>query len=280
MSWAYYGTACFVKNEELQDYSPLFRAFDGKHHHYSMNEADFKNKSKYEEICVVCYLSNEEKRGLEPIFVLKNTSTGDNVLCVTEEDKNNALESGYKNSKLLGYVGLTNAYSRVPLYVSFDPLISDHFYTTKSSEIDQKGPTLDMAGLFNELNKQIGNFTVKDPKFYPTDNIYFCPTEEVAQDIIDNSMIDHMTYTAEILDCDDFVQLLKSAFILDAYENGNRTLPYCFGIAFGKRNVSHAINLIVVSDGSDYKVKFVNPETGQITEPDIKEFHDIYMIMF
>jgi hypothetical protein len=199
---------------------------------------------------------------------------------VTEENKDIILENGYSDAKLLGYVGLTNAYSRVPLLMAFNPELVDHFYTANSRDLDAKGPTMNSADLQKLVELLINDYIKDGCKIYATDNVYFCPTEEVAQEIIDNSMVDHQTYVTEVFDCDDFAHMLKSAFIVDAYENGKRTIPYCFGMALGMRNEGHMMNILIVSDGVDYQVKFVEPSTGQILDPDIKEFHSIQMMIF
>lgn len=58
-------------------------------------------------------------------------------------------------------------------------------------------------------------------------------------------------------DCDDFAWVLRSAFVMDAYRNGLRRLPYCFGLivvtkwSLGNGDVdsgSHALNWFIAAD--------------------------------
>jgi hypothetical protein len=53
MAWAYYETTCFVKPQPTDGYVPLYRAFDGNHHYYSIDEKDFNDTTTYSEISTV-----------------------------------------------------------------------------------------------------------------------------------------------------------------------------------------------------------------------------------
>jgi hypothetical protein len=281
-SWAYVGVLCYVNAVQKDDTVPLYRYWDGNHHFYITSQADYDSlPANYRKDGVICFISTIEKRGLSPLYLLVDPNDGNQSLWITEEDKDYLIEDGHELKGILGYVGRTDSYGKVPFYYSENPELNDSFYTANVIEIDEMSPSLDENGLFDVLKEQIDDYFVEKPKVCFSDIKYFCPTFEATEDIIEDAMIDQYEYISGLFDCDDYAHLLKSAFIIDGYDGGIRSLPYCIGIAWGEKKPNrHAINIIIISDGIEYKVQFIDPQTGDITDPDKNIIDKIELLVF
>ena len=82
--------------------------------------------------------------------------------------------------------------------------------------------------------------------------------------IIKESTLDRQKYVAEKGDCDDFALLLKAVFVKDAWRDGKRRRPYCFGEVWGKLPTPHAINWFIDDTETLY---FVEPQSDKIFLP-------------
>lgn len=85
--------------------------------------------------------------------------------------------------------------------------------------------------------------------------------------VIRRSKLDKNTYFNEKFNCADFVWVLKSDFLLAAYKDDKRKLPYCMGIAWGRFvefDIPHAMNWFIPSDK---RLRFIEPQTDKVRFP-------------
>ena len=110
---------------------------------------------------------------------------------------------------------------------------------------------------------------IKPRLLHLPDREFYCPSWQYTQRIIADNAVNTMRYTAERFDCDDFAWLLKSAFVEDAYRNGERRAAHCFGVAHGLFPLPHAINWVITDD---QRLRFIEPQTDkEIPRSQIKE---------
>jgi hypothetical protein len=301
MYWIYENILCYVRIEETDNSIPLYRFWDGNFHRYTIDISIIPNPLTSAK--VIAYLSIHTGRGLVPLYHMVNLVKGNSILC-TEEQIPKKEDEGYEDPVLLGYVQKEESDDKCPLYEAINYHISDYFYTFDGSELDQKGalikrllndnvqdpdyyqPVLNNKGievdLIDILDYSLLGMAPNDLKPIIFDDYYYCPSEKVAKRIIADCKVSKRQYISQVFDCEDFVHMLKTAFIEDAYEFGNKTLPYCVGFATGKNNENkyHAVNIIVVNNGSSFRLKIVDPQIGILLDPDPSIIHDIELIMF
>lgn len=279
MSWAYEGIEGYVLNVFKSNYAPLYRAWNGSDHFYTSSKNEYDSLPKtYKQEGIACYIATSQLSGHVPFYRLYSGTADDHFYCISTIEKDNAVKYlGYTYEGIVGYVIPQEVSGYVPLFRAWNPEIGDHFYTTDVSEIDKNGPTKSKGDLKTLLESQLSGY-LKDVKMFFADANYFCPTESVAKQIINASKVAQQRYIAEVHDCDDFAFLLKSAFIEDAYDSGRRTMPYAFGIIWGS-NPAHAMNIIIIGDGSNYITKIVEPQTGAIYSPSDDKLKEIYFLL-
>lgn len=97
------------------------------------------------------------------------------------------------------------------------------------------------------------------------DDMYYLHTVEEASQIIQEARIYALAYIPEISDCDDFqtktVNVFRERSYVEAQGKRKRRAPSCFGIA---SSWDHAFNAMI---NADHKVRFVEPQTGEIILP-------------
>jgi hypothetical protein len=214
-----------------------------------------------------------------PLFRLVSAGGDDHLCCVSEEERNHAITSlAYRDKGILGYVRREPGVGTTPLYRAWNPVLTDHFYTTDVAEIDSNGPRKTSTELTTLLQQGLRDVATSDLAIYLADGSYFCPTAKVAGQIVERAAVDQQRYIAEVHDCDDFAHLLKSAFIMDAYDQGRPSLPYACGIVWG-HEPAHAMNLVVLGDGRDFDIKLVEPQTGKFLDLDLERLRDIYLVV-
>ncbi len=278
MSWAFEGIECYVSRGPKQDHAPLYRAWNGSDHFYTMSKPEYNGlPASYQREGIACHLATARITGHAPLYRLYRGANDDHFYCISPAERDNAVNRyGYQYEGIAGYVMPTQSLDHVPFYRAYNPEIGDHFYTINVAEIDNNGPTLSDAQLRRVLNDQLGSYFDSGKKIYLADSSYFCPTEKVAQEIINDSKVDQRRYISEIFDCDDFAHLLKAAFIEDAYVGGRRTKPYAMGIIWGSKP-AHAMNFLVISDGASFTVKVVEPQNGKMFNPSARKLDEIYL---
>lgn len=104
----------------------------------------------------------------------------------------------------------------------------------------------------------------EDFRLFLGDNLYYLPPVADAGEIIANSGLSRATYMPETFDCDDYALVLKSHFCEAAYKDFQRRAPHCFGLIWGELPHVHAVNWMI---NDDYRLRFVEPQNGQIFEP-------------
>lgn len=302
MYWIYEDILCFVRNQQHDNCIPLYRFFDGINFRYTIDSSVMDPQNPTNKI--LCYISVNTGRNLEPLYYLNEIDYGNSILCVGEEGKNSLLEINYENPILFGYVQKDESEEKVPLFIAKNHEINDYFYTTSGFELDYHGPLikrivtqnipislnyvpiLDNKGneidLIDLLDRSLIGMLPRNLTPIILDNYYYCPSEEVAERIIRECKISKRTYLEEVFDCDDFTHMLKTAFIEDAYEFGKRTVPYCIGMATGTKpdGEGHAVNIIVIHDGTNFKVKIVDPQNGILLDPSPDIIKDIELVFF
>lgn len=279
MSWAYEGIQCYVAVKKTANHTPLYRAWNRKDHFYTISKQEYDGlPNKYKREGVACYVAKTRITGHTPMYRLYKGRVDDHFYTTSYSEKNKAVRSyGYKYEGVAGYVAKTEDAVHKALYRAWNPKIGDHFYTTKVKEIDDHGPSLSASKLKAVLRKQLRKYSYLT-RIYTADRRYFCPTQNVAQEIIKAAKVSQRRYIREIHDCDDFAHLLKSAFIEDAYDSGRRSMPYALGIVWG-RQPAHAMNVIVVSGGEDFTVRLIEPQNGRLYKPKDKKLVLIYLII-
>ena len=279
MAWAYEGVQCYVSKKKTTNHIPLYRSWNGKDHFYTTSKGEYNGlPRKYKREGIACYIAKSRISGHIPLYRLYKGRIDDHFYTTSYSEKNKAVRvHGYKYEGVAGYVSSTKTANHTEFFRAWNPSIGDHFYTTKVKEIDDNGPSLTSSKLKTVLRNQLKKYT-KRVRIYTADAKYFCPTQKVAQEIINEAKVHQRTYIKEISDCDDFAHLLKSAFIEDVYDSGRRSMPYAFGIVWGSKP-AHAMNVIVVSGGNDYTVRLIEPQTGKIYKPGDKKLKEIYLII-
>jgi len=298
MSWAYEGVECYVRTTPESDVVPLYRAWNGSDHFYTSNEAEYNGlPNKFTKEGIACYVAIRQDPGLTPLFRLYKSSIDDHFYCISPDERDMAVSSQqYQYEGIIGYVTPTqngtftelyrplhpssgdSQHITTALYRAWNPKIGDHLYTTSVAEIDNNGPSLSTDAFKSLLEDKLGDYLQRE-NLYFADAAYFCPTQKVAQSIIDASQVNQRQYIAEVNDCDDFAHLLKSAFILDAYGSGRRSMPYALGPIWG-RNPHHAMDALVIGDGNDFFVKIVEPQLATIFEISDKRLDEIFLGVF
>jgi hypothetical protein len=280
MPWAYEGIECYVSAVVQPNYVPIYRAWNGSDHFYTSSESEYNGLPvSYQREGISCYIGGAMLPAHVPLFRLYKAAIDDHFYCISVVERNNAVSTfKYTYEGIVGYVLPSESPGHVPLYRALNPEIGDHFYTTNVVEIDNNGPSLSRSKLENLLKSKMSGYFLSSKKLYFADQSYFCPTEAVAQQIIDACKVDQKSYISEIFDCDDFAYLLKVAFIGDAYDGGRRSMPYAFGIVWGNKP-AHAMNFLVTSDGKDYVVRLVEPQTGTVHALSLSKLKEIYLLV-
>jgi hypothetical protein len=238
-----------------------------------------------------------------PLYHLVHSNNGNSILAPTDARRDSLINQGYIDPVLFGYVSLDGSGTDIPLYIAINRVIMDYFYTNDAHELDIVGPLIkrlrgqnvtdppyyqpvywngtDEVDLIDIINRSFGHLIKGDQSPIILDSHYYCPSEEFAQKIIDEFIAQHLVYTSQSFDCEDFCLKLKCAFIDDIYEFGIRTMPYCVGMITGQNtNGGHAINVIVLNDGVNFVVKFVDPQIGKLVDPSTLILTDIELIFF
>jgi len=259
MSWADQGIECYVSKEEKGVLLELPSA-EGKK--------------------CTCYVSARKSKGLVALYHLSNEQNDDDVYCSSLEEVDEFKEKGYKDKGRVGYVRSHKVSTHTPLFRAYDPVVERHFYTTDVKVIDKNGPTLACDKLENILLEQLAEY-LKDEKIFLADDEYFCTTSKTTEVIIKEGKVNDKEYPQpEVGDCDDYAHLLKSAFIVDAWIDKKRSLPYAFGILWGRQPNDHAMNFVVVSEGNgSYEVWIVEPQDGTLHKPSEGMLKEIYLVI-
>lgn len=279
MSWVYEGIECYVRESAGTGYTPLYRAWNGRDHFYTVSKSEYDGlPSQYHREGISCYIASSPKPLHVPLFRLYKGPDDDHFYCTSTGERDNAVSNlGYTLEGVIGYVMPTDAVNHRALYRAWNPEIGDHFYTMEVSEIDKNGPTLTSSEMEGLLKDKLDKY-LDGAKIYLADSNYFCPTERVAGEIIDACQVDLRRYISEVHDCDDFAHLLKSAFIEDAYDSGRRSMPYAVGIVWGRRP-AHAMNVLAIGDGAKFHVKLIEPQTGTIHALSDDKLKEIYLVV-
>lgn len=99
------------------------------------------------------------------------------------------------------------------------------------------------------------------------DSTYYCTPKVDAEEILQQSTVDRLQWTADAFDCDDFAHVLKAHFAEAAYKDGIRRPPHCLGIVWGMLSspfFTHAMNWMI---DANRKLWFIEPQSDQIFEP-------------
>lgn len=260
MSWAYQGVECSVAKAPLPGHRLLRLA---------PRPPDGKRGSR-------CYVARERLSGHVPLYVLRHKIRDSLCYCATIDELVARQREGYVVRELAGYVMLTEDALHAPLMRTYDPRSKRYFYTTHIRQVDSFAPEIraaEVKGLLQKIFKQ----PIEGPNM---DDRFFCPTEQAARQIIANSRVALREYSSEVMDCDDFAHMLKSAFIEDAcdiYDLESSIVPrpskpYAVGVVLGldRKDRPHAMNVLVTSDGrdaNDYRIWLVEPQQGRLIEP-------------
>ena len=125
------------------------------------------------------------------------------------------------------------------------------------------------------LSNRLGSRWLKDSptSVYLGDDKYYCPPLNEALALIHSSHGEFLKWTDEVFDCDDFAFVLKAHFCNNAFHNGRRKWPYCFGIVWKNKPIQHAMNWIVYRDrdaatGGGGKLVFALVEPQNVDKPD------------
>lgn len=134
--------------------------------------------------------------------------------------------------------------------------------------------------LRTQLDGRLSTTMGDECRIYLADERYWLTPLHDVVDHIKRSKIHDIAYKSEIMDCDDFAQLLAAEFIKSQWLNRKRMTPHAFGQVWGRvPEGGHAINIMVNEDGA---VRFVEPqaEAGRAVMT-VEEcgLHDIWMIL-
>jgi hypothetical protein len=266
--------------EQSKKHVPLYRSWNGKDHFYTTVKTEYDRlPKKYAREGIQGYILSEADNDHVPLYRMYKGSIDDHFYTTSETEKNITVSSyGYTYEGIAGYVRTTKVPNHVPLYRAWNPGICDHFYTTSMQEIDAVAPKVSKSQ-FESLIKNKLEDCLKNENLYFADKSYLCPKKEIAQEIIDKSLVDQRRYIAEKDDCDDFAHLLKSAFIENSYNYGLKSLPFAFGIVWGSEP-AHAMNIIITNDdGITNELYIVDPQTGTMHNPGDRKLGDIYLVI-
>lgn len=145
-----------------------------------------------------------------------------------------------------------------------------------STEVTEEGVKIDNNELYKLIRDKLSNKITKNTYISIADSQYYCPTKQVATDIVKKSMINNMKYRPQVFDCDDYAFLLKADFIKDAYYNKERRAPYIVGIVYTELPVPHALNILIDSKKDVY---FIEPQTDGIILPNDDSIESIRMLI-
>jgi len=227
-----------------------------------------------------------------PLYRLHHQSRNDYCYCASIESLEAARKEGYGNPQRLGYVMITQDAQHVPLMRTFNPNTSRYFYTTLVREVDRHAPVISAPELQARL-REIFHFDPDTIAKVFTDDLYLCPSREAAEQIIRNSRVAARNYSAEAMDCDDYAQLLKTAFIEDAYDIYDTasslmprvSMPYALGVITGIRRGEkrdHYMNMLVTSDGraNDHTFWLIEPQKARMGPASRNRLKDISAMVF
>jgi len=283
--WAFEGVACYVLPDGATPpqgvlATPFFRAWNGSDHFYTASLREYSGlPPTYQKEGTACLIEPEQTGVNVPLYRLYNRKADDHLYTTSVSEKDRCLQSGWSNEGIAGYVRAGPS----PLFVEFlrayNHQIADHFYTTSFTELDKAAPSLSSSHLQELLHADMGSVLQSDVRMYMADASYFPPMLRAAAQIIKDAKVHTKAYTSEVFDCDDFAHVLKAAFIEDAYTNrGVRTRPHAMGIVWGTASSGggHAMNVIVLVEDGDYRVKIIEPQTGVLHAVAEKKLYDIY----
>jgi len=260
--WAYEGVECYV----AECYVAGAPRENGDHARIELPARDPEGKPGS------CWVAKQQFAGHVPLYRLTRKSNGDCCYGATIESLETARKRGYDKPKgegCVGYVMLTQDAQHVPLMRTFNRTSKRYVYTTDIGEVDQFTPSI-TGNVLEDLVYEAFRVT---PKFM--DGRYFCLAEQAAKQIICSSRVAGRQYRDAVMDCDDYALLLKAAFIEDAYNIYNtesarkpeRSKPHALGVIVGfspSHHRRHAMNILVTSEGKDYKLWLVEPQTGEL----------------
>lgn len=103
------------------------------------------------------------------------------------------------------------------------------------------------------------------------DEEFYVPTLEEVKAVLGADKLDKRVYKPLVGDCDKFAYLLKTVFILEAWDKKERA--YSMGIVWGLLPTPHAINWVYTKDG----FYFIEPQTDEIFKP--RKGDKVWLIM-
>ncbi|MBM3746834.1 MAG: hypothetical protein FJW34_13660 [Acidobacteria bacterium] len=278
---AYEGVVCYVSPGRRANHTPIYHASDGRDHFYTDDKAEYDRlPDSYEKKGISFYVARRKTDGNVPLYRLYCKRADDHFYLASADARGARVKRRrYKADGILGYVMTTEDARHVAFMRAWNPQKRQHFYTTNVGEIDNRNQKLTGGQLRRLLKRQLRGHLSKARRYHFADYAYFCPTRDAAQAIIDKSGIDGLRYQDEDLDCDDFAHLLKSAFIKDACHGDIRSMPYAFGVIWGEAPMTHAWNVIVISNGRRHSVWLVEPQRGTLYRPTRQTHGNIRLVI-
>jgi len=263
MAWADEGIECYVSNEKKGESLEL--------------------PSEGGKKCT-CYVSARISKVLVPLYHLYNQQYDDHLYCTSSEEVDEFKGKGYKDQGRAGCVRPHKVGTHDPLFRAYDPDAKRHFYTTDVTVIDKNGPTLTRDALEKVLKEKLDGYFAERKDIFLADDKYFCTTRKTAEAIIKEAKVNDKEYFApDVGDCDDYAHLLKSAFIVDAWIDKKRSLPYAFGILWGGQQddpANHAMNFVIVSGGDgSFELWVIEPKDSTWYEPSKKKLESICLVI-
>jgi hypothetical protein len=280
MSWAYEGNEGYVATRKRANHESLRRYYNWKDGRHAYLIGDMKKPKGFSYDGIAGYLARRKPSGNthKRLYWLIHPA-GDNVFTTRKGEATALKKAGYKSQDIALYVARKMSSGHQPFYRAHDPAVGDHLYSYDVEVIDLNGPTLTMDELEALLRKHLKKlFWPRNYSINLGDGVYYCPRQDVAEKVMRESGVSDLIYTSEILDCDDFAHLLKSAFIRNVYDSGERSLPYAMGIIRGN-SPAHAMNFIAISDGGEPELKLVEPQRYEYMKIAEETLSDIYLMV-
>lgn len=284
MAWAYEGNEGYVRASGASDHRPIYRLWKEPHHVYTTDRPEYEELARHGHARegVAGYVARGRRKGHVALHWLGHPWVGDTLFTtnLAEVRKKTSRRGGYVDKGVVGFVAKERLPRYRPFYRAYDPVRRDHLFSHDVRKIDASGPTLEREELRELLREEL------HPCLWPyayrielADEAYYCPSPTVARDLIEESHVARHRYIEETFDCDDFAHLLKSAFIEDVYDSGSRSMPYAAGILWGN-DPPHAMNFVVLSDGTAPRVRIVEPQRkATFLKPLKKVLSDIFLIV-
>lgn len=108
----------------------------------------------------------------------------------------------------------------------------------------------------NQARKALSESPLKHLQLYTVDRIYYCLSDDLCNELLQEIGTNHIKYVNERFDCDDFASYFRS---LASVKFGTNSVGLILDISG-----EHSYNTVLTCNNSVLEVKIVEPQTDKI----------------